>query len=171
MAGKFHAFIPLEKGFEEAFKIPFKDLRSVLASQVYLDSKSGWESSTYYVRFQVNRERRTVVLKASTKEDAANEALGIYLGALVSGWSASERRVAPKKTGENLPASASGPTIEVGKNWVSSVSQVRQETIGKYFEALCCIVGESLGRRCRRIPGPCRDAAAGATARQLWPWR
>ena len=43
------------------------------------EKKGAWKSTHYYVRYQVAGERRKLRLDATTKEEAAKEALGKYL--------------------------------------------------------------------------------------------
>jgi len=136
---------PSKSSSKSSKRPPSKTTAAYWKSQVFLEEKPGWSSGNYYVRIQVRKDRRKVVLKATTKEAAADEALAKYLEVLVNGWPVVEGKVVVGSKGEGSAEQTSGPTIADWRDLAIKVSPVQEQTFLKYYEALRCIVGETLG--------------------------
>ena len=117
--------------------------------KIRLEKKPGWASSHYFVRIQANGLRRKMKLKSAIREDAAREALAIYLDVLSNGWPQDDGTRIPLPGTSSLPAD---PTIEEWILAVSAKKHAKEPSIKKYAESLETIVGEILGTPRARKP-------------------
>ncbi|MGC4244624.1 MAG: site-specific integrase [Herbaspirillum sp.] len=138
---------PLKKAKEA--RTASKTTSRYWASKIFLEKKPGWESSNYFVRIQAHGIRRKMKLDSSVKEEAAREAVSIYLEVLSKGWPKEDENALVLTETSILPED---PTIEEWFNAVNSKRRVGESSIKKYFEALQTIVGEILGMpRARKL--------------------
>ncbi len=111
--------------------------------------KGEWESSNFFVRIKLHKQRKRVRLDATIREDAGREALAEYLKILTHGWPVEEH----SKPGlpEN-PELSGDPTVG---DWIAMAKKkagVRAGSVDKYAESLRTIVSEILGMRRARKP-------------------
>jgi len=132
------------KPAKKSVRTASKTTAAYWSQKIYLEKKGEWQSANYFARMQARGERRKVRLESTVREEAAREAVALYLGVLANGWPVNDDSKLDLPESSGLP---SNPTVEEWITRAKRKASVRSGSVDKYAESLRTIVSEIIGMR------------------------